>query len=214
MQMRVTDLRQSGVIDMTRKVIAMQVPPEHQMSPWEYREPLEGLVIQHEESYGHITTYGEDVPEDRVIRLCENWEGNTDAGGFYEDMVELSEDIGFDLGKLLEVRKILEYYGDEDDYCEVLNLLVGGNWEHVEGHDFMQTERALFYYDKNLLDGVEDLITEYFNDGNEWEVTSYVDGVEEDRLMVYCHNAEDPLLEIAWVISADPDDIELEWYED
>lgn len=202
---------------MTRKVIAVQVPPEHQMSPWEYREPLEGLVIQHDE-FGGFTTYGRDTDYEKVINLCKDWEGDTDSGGFYEDMIELHEEIGFDLEKLLEVRKILEYHGDEDDYCEVLNLLVGGNWRYKEGCDFARKERAEFYWNSYIYDGgyggIDDIITEYFNDGNEWEVMSYVDGVEEDRLMVYCHNAEDPLLEIAWAISADPDNIELEWYEE
>lgn len=201
---------------MTRKVIAVQVPPEYQMSPWEYREPLEGLVVIHEENpYRDITTYGEDTKAERIIRFCEEWSGDSDSGWFYEYAIELLYDLGVEFDEyFLALRKAFEYTMDEDDYCEVLNLLVGGNWEHVEGRDFMRKERAHFYYDKNLLDGVEDLITEYFNDGNEWEVTSYVDGVEEDRLMVYCHNAEDPMFEIAWAISVDPDNIELEWYEE
>lgn len=201
---------------MTRKVIAVQVPPEHQMSPWEYREPLEGLVVIHEENpYRYITTYGEDTEAERIIRFCDDWSDNVESGGFYEDAIELLDDLCFDFDEcFLKLRNALWGSMDEYDICEVLNLLVGGNWEHVEGRDFLQKERAHFYYDKNLLDDVEDLITEYFNDGNEWEATSYVDGVEEDRLMVYCYNAEDPMLEIAWAISADPDNIELEWYED
>lgn len=202
---------------MARKVIATQIPPNDQMSPWEYRNPIDGLVIRRDEYYDTFTDYGKDTNAARVIELCEEWEGSTDAGGFYEDMIELHEDIGFNLEKLLEVRKILEYRGDEDDYCEVLNLLVGGNWKHVEGCSFDRKEHADFYYDNNLHDtgfgGIDDIITEFFNDGNEWEVTSYLDGVVEDQLTVYCHNAEDPLLEIAWEISADPDVIELEWYE-
>ena len=205
---------------MTRKVIAVQVPPEHQMSPWEDREPQEGLVIIHEVNrYRHITTYGEDTEAERIIRFCEDWSGDADNGRFYEDAIELLDNLNLEFDEyFLELRRTLDYSMDEDEICRVLNLLVGGNWRYKEGCDFARKERAEFYWNSYIYDGgyggIDDIITEYFNDGNEWEVMSYVDGVEEDRLMVYCHNAEDSLLEIAWAISVDPDNIELEWYED
>ena len=202
---------------MTRKVIAVQVPPEHQMSPWEDREPIDGLVIIHEVNlYRHITTYGKDTWMAEAIEACEEYNGRTEDPEFYKFFIDLLNERELSYENFRTIEELLEYGGDyHDDCCKVLSLLDGGKWKHVRWHDFMQIERADFYYDENKLNDMEidGIITEYFNEGNEWEVTSYADGVEEDRLMVYCHNAEDPLLEIAWAISADPDNIELEWYE-
>lgn len=204
---------------MARKVIATQLPPEYQMSPWEYRDPIEGLVIRRDEYYATFTEYGKDTNAARVIELCDEWSGHTGYPDFYKDFIDLLNEWGLSYEKFRIIEQQLDYYRDRDAYCKVLNELVGGNWKHVEGCTFDRKEHADFYYDNNLHDtgfgGIDDIITEFFNDGNEWEVTSYVDGVVEDQLTVYCHNAEDPLLEIAWAISADPDviEIDLEWYE-
>lgn len=68
-------------------------------------------------------------------------------------------------------------FTDEDGRCELLNLLVGGNWKYEIGRGYSQGEWNVFYYNTEEKNGfrvtkeyIETVINEYFGMYGEWLV--------------------------------------------
>lgn len=185
---------------MCAKIIAEQVPPEFQESyVWHELDygMYERLVIHGNRDF---EGYAEDTIEGVIIKFCEEWNGlaDLDDGFFVGGLENLLDDLEFEdekerRRKIREVcdilREVTRQY-KEDEYCRVLDLLVGGEWKYEVGRGSVQREWQGFYYDYRVYDyGIENLIIGYFNEGSEW--ICHFEDDEDSNCGVYCYEWDD-----------------------
>lgn len=198
---------------MCAKIIAKQVPPEYQESPWEYQSDLyTRLVAMGNRDYGD---FGDDDLME-IIEFAENWAGYTleDYDEYFEDVASYfteDEEVIAELKKILEYREIdhgNRWRHNEKKYCKVLNILVGGNWEYKRGRGCAQSEWQDFYYDADEYKNIDYVIMEYFNEGTEW--ICWQEGDDEDNgCSVYCYSWKDEDIKKEIMRAMGGDEVEL-----
>ena len=207
---------------MTRKIIAEQVPPEYQDS--EVLRALDNgeydrLIIRgNRDFYG----YGECTAGWELISFCKEWFGCADIEDEYcvQQLEWILEDYHL-CGESEEQEKIKEVFElltqdisrsvrvyEEDIYCKVLDLLVGGEWHYEVGRGSAQSEWNIFYYDYRVYDnGIEQLITGYWNEGTEW--ICWEEGDEDNNVGMYCYEWGDEDIKQEIMDAMGGDEVEL-----
>lgn len=207
---------------MCAKIIAEQVPPEFQES--EVLRALDDgeydrLVIRgNRDFYG----YGEGTVAGEIISFCKEWFGCADIEDEYcvqqlewilRDFYLCNEDE--EQEKIKEVFELLTsditgcaYVYEEDIYCKVLDLLVGGEWHNEVGCGSAQREWNIFYYDYSVYScGIEQIITGYWNEGTEWDC--WEEGDEDNNYGVYCYSWKDEDIKKEIMDAIGGDEVEL-----
>lgn len=205
--------------DRMQKIVAKQVPPEYQESPWDYDERYDRYVVIGPRNWQDFWTeaYG-------ITRFCEEW---FDA---WSDMKnpEATWAEPMTIGEFMECEEIKKMSGEpwsadelnrwdklfnehhgyrtsNDEICEMLSLLDGGNWQHTTLNGCVQREWADCYYDADVIteEGVDIIEANYFNLGTEWII--------DDDCGVYCYGWNDDMIrqELADAIGCKPEEIEM-----
>lgn len=207
---------------MCAKIIAKQVPPEYQESQvLRYLDDgmYDGLVIRgNKKFYG----YGEETAAWEIISFCKEWFGCADIEDEYcvqqlewilEDhhlcnKDEEQEKIKKVFELLTQDISTLSFIYEEDIYCKVLDLLVGGEWHNEIGRGSSQREWNIFYYDYSVYDcGIEWLIVGYFNEGSEW--ICWFEDDEDNNCGVYCYKWDDEDIKEEIISAMGGDEVEL-----
>lgn len=207
---------------MCAKIIAEQVPPEYQESHvWHELDygMYEGLVIHGNRDFNG---YAEDTIEGSIIKFCEEWNGIADLDDefFISELENLLDDLEIDDEKerRQKIKKVFElltqdistlsFIYEEDIYCKVLDLLVGGEWHNEIGRGSSQREWNIFYYDYSVYDcGIEWLIVGYFNEGSEW--ICWFEDDEDNNCGVYCYKWDDEDIKEEIISAMGGDEVEL-----
>lgn len=207
---------------MCAKIIAEQVPPEYQESHvWHELDygMYEGLVIHGNRDFNG---YAEDTIEGSIIKFCEEWNGIADLDDefFISELENLLDDLEIDDEKerRQRIKKVFElltqdistlsFIYEEDIYCKVLDLLVGGEWHNEIGRGSSQREWNIFYYDYSVYDcGIEWLIVGYFNEGSEW--ICWFEDDEDNNCGVYCYKWDDEDIKEEIISAMGGDEVEL-----
>ena len=205
--------------DRMQKIVAKQVPPEYQESPWDYDERYDRHVVIGPRNWQDFWTeaYG-------ITRFCEEW---FDFWAYMCDPETITIPP-LPIRKFLESQEIVKMSGEEwtkdelkrwiklfddhhghsvshDEVCEMLSLLDGGNWQHEQICGVVQREWADCYYDADVItkEGVDIIEANYFNLGTEWII--------DDDCSVYCYGWNDDMIrqELADAIECKPEEIEM-----
>ena len=204
--------------DRVPKIVAKQVPPDYQESPWDYDERYDRYVVIGPRNWQDFWTeaYG-------VTRYCEEWFDdwgdmkNPEAEWIkpmsvreFLDFEEIKKTSGElwtrdELSRWIKLLNGHYWRHEEDEVCEMLNLLDGGNWQHKQICGAVQSEWADCYYDADVItdEGVQRIEANYFNLGTEWIIN--------DNCGVYCYGWNDDMIrqELADAIGCEPEEIEM-----
>lgn len=196
------------------KIIAKQVPPEHQISPLiEFDAiPKEVFVFGNRNYIDHTSDVFNNIPY-LLDELSEELDFMREGRKQYTDFSVILEAFtgkhDYTRAERLQWIEILDRWENSDEenalFCDVLKLLTGdeyasatikgccqGDWQHV------------IYPAKYGREWLNTFETEYFNLGTEWRI--YEGDSEEYDYDLYC-TTDDPRKEIAEIANTTPDNV-------
>ncbi len=204
--------------DRMPKIVAKQVPPDYQESPWDYDERYDRYVVIGGRNWRDYTTEAYDT-----TRFCEewfdDWEDMKNPEAEWIKSMSVREFLDFEEIKKTsgepwtkdEVSRWIKLLNghylqhEEDEVCEMLSLLDGGNWQHATLNGCAQREWADCYYDADVItdEGIQRIEANYFNLGTEWIIN--------DDCGVYCYGWDDDTVrqELADATGCEPEEIEM-----
>lgn len=196
-----------------RKIIAEQVPPEHQESIfWQHaceRFVLDGnrrMRSYKMDEYEQIEKYGvewiydwEDV-RDLDFDFEDSWWGSRPSTRRFLEDEDIKKSNG-DEWSDEEIKRwedvlddmISEYtkHNEEEHVLEMMSLIAGGKWELTILRGYLQGDWQKCYYDTETVSDkmLRYIEADYFNLGTEWNC--WEEGDEDNNCGVYCYSLMD-----------------------
>lgn len=176
------------------KVFARQIVPEIQDYDFDGYDWSGIAIVGNRE----LESYKDDRFDDVCFALTDFFGNENNIG--IEVLNECFDYIGKAFSKE-EYERIMEIGCDydKDGFCEILSMVLGGNWQWRTINGSAQSEWNYLFYDNNIIPYMytDELEILYFNLGTEWEVMRTDDDIEIGNAYdvcgynVYCMSDDD-----------------------
>ncbi len=219
------------------KIIARQIAPEYQESPFEWCDSFyyAGLVLTGNRDYktligeetGSFETVLDVLEKGELLEVIDDLKFGGYYSSFYKNVTEAIKEYfprekKYNTREVGRIKKLIaEYYKgdyrmnrDDDIICELLKIIDGMEWKHTTLTGCCQGDYQGCFYRSDMFnkEALERIEAEYFNTGDEWLVR-YADQEEDDyeySQYTAAWNDEGIKKEIADEMGVLPEEVQLE----